>query len=100
MVTTRASVVDVVERYIYGLGKGDFGEASLAPDVTYESPISPKKVGQEAVDFLLSLKPVIKGVEIKSHMVEGDNCATVFDLDTVHGVVHIFDRFRVENGQL
>ena len=25
MVTTRASVVDVVERYIYGLGKGDFG---------------------------------------------------------------------------
>ena len=96
----RNTIIEVVESHINGLGKGNFSQASLAPDVTYQSPISPKKVGQEAIDFLLSPKPLIKGVEIKSHLVEGDTWATVFDLNTVHGVVHVFDRFRVENGLL
>ena len=97
---TRKAMVEVVESYVNGLGNGDFSKVPFAPDVTYESPISPKKTGQEVIDFLSGLFPIIKGVQIKQHMVEGEYCATIFDLDTQHGTVYIFDRFLVEDGQL
>ena len=97
---TRKAMVEVVESYVNGLGNGDFSKVPFAPDVTYESPISPKKTGQEVIDFLSGLFPIIEGVQIKEHIVEGDTCATVFDLNTIHGSVHIFDRFWVENDRL
>ena len=34
------------------------------------------------------------------HIVEGEHCASLFDLDTIHGVIPVLDRFRVVNGQL
>jgi hypothetical protein len=98
--TTRAEVIDVVERYINGLGSRDFSQAVLAPDITYESPISPKRTGQEVIDFLSGLFPIITGVKIREHMVEGDLCATLFDLYTTEGTLYVFDRFHVEDGQL
>ncbi len=98
--TARSAIIQVVESYIYGLGSGDFSKVPFAPDVTYESPISPRRTGQEAIDFLTGLFPIMRGSEIKEHIVEGNICASIFDIHTVHGTLHIFDRFRVENGQL
>jgi hypothetical protein len=98
--TTREAVVDVVERYINGLGNRDFSRAALAPDISFESPISPKRTGQDVIDFLSGLFPIITGVKIREHVVEGNLCATVFDLYTTEGTLHIFDRFCVEEGQL
>lgn len=101
MVTAvREEVISIVESYVHGLGNGDFSHVPFAPDVTYESPISPKRTGKETIDFLSSLFPIMRGAEIKEHLVEGSTCATIFDLHTEHGTLHIFDRFRVEDGQL
>lgn len=97
---TREAVIDVVERYIQGLANRDFSQASLAPDISYESPISPKRTGQDVIDFLSGLFPIITGATIHEHIVEGDLCVTRFDLYTTEGTLYILDRFRVENGQL
>jgi hypothetical protein len=100
MGTLRTTITEVVESYVNGLGNRDLNNVPFAPDVTYESPISPLRRGQEVINFLTSLFPAIKGVQIKEHLVEGDYCATIFDLETLYGTIHIFDRFKVEGGQL
>jgi hypothetical protein len=96
----RQEKVAVVERYLNGLGKGDFSHVPFADNVTYESPLTPKKTGREAINFLSGLFPIIRGVEIRQHIVEGDYVATLFHLQTANGVTAVFDRFRVEAGKL
>ncbi len=75
-------------------------QGALRPDVAYESPLTPKLSGERAINFLKGLFPIIKGVEIKQHVVEGDHVATIFDLETERGITAVFDCFRVEDGQL
>jgi predicted SnoaL-like aldol condensation-catalyzing enzyme len=97
---TREEKIAVVESYIYGLGNGDFVNVPFADDVSYESPLTPKRTGQDAIDFLAALFPIMKGAEIQQHIVEGDYVATVFQLRTPNGVTAIFDKFRVVDGKL
>ena len=97
---TREEQIAVVESYIYGLGNGDFANVPFADDVSYESPLTPKRRGKEAIDFLAALLPIMRGAEIQQHIVEGDYVATVFHLRTSNGVTAIFDKFRVVNGKL
>ena len=42
----------------------------------------------------------VKGIQLKQHIVEGDYVATVFDMDTVHGVDRVFDRIHIVNGEI
>jgi hypothetical protein len=37
---------------------------------------------------------------IRQHIVDGEYCATLFDFDTVFGVIPVLDRLRVVDGQL
>ena len=67
---TRKEKLAVVEVYLKGLGARDFSTVPFAPDVTYESPLTPRLSGKEAIDFLKGLFPIIKGVEIKQHVVD------------------------------
>ena len=79
----------------------DLSGVAFAPDVTFESPLSPKLTGEQAVvDFLSGLFQAIKDVRVKQHIVEGEYVATVFDFDTTFGVIPVFDCFRVSNGKL
>jgi hypothetical protein len=97
---TREEKIAVVESYIYGLGNGDFSQVPFADDVSYESPLTPKRTGKDAIDFLAALFPIIRGAEIQQHIVEGEYIATVFHLRTPNGVTAIFDKFRVADGTL
>jgi hypothetical protein len=97
---TREEKIAVVESYIYGLGKADFSHVPFADDVSYESPLTPKRIGKDAIDFLSALFPIMRGAEIQQHIVEGEYVATVFHLRTPNGVTTIFDKFRVIDGKL
>lgn len=97
---TREEKVAVVESYIHGLGNGNFSNVPFADDVSYESPLTPKRSGKEAIDFLTALFPIMRGAEIQQHIVEGEYVATAFHLKTSNGVTSIFDKFRVVNGQI
>ena len=97
---TRAEKIAVVESYIHGLGNGDFSDVPFAEDVSYESPLTPKRKARDAIEFLSALFPIMRGAEVKQHIVEGEYVATVFDLRTPNGVTTVFDRFRVIDGKL
>ena len=97
----REEMIKVVEGYLDGLRDKDLSGVAFASDITFESPLSPRLTGRQAViDFLTGLFPVIRDVRIRQHIVEGEYVATLFDLDTTFGVIPIFDCFRVVNGEL
>jgi hypothetical protein len=95
---TREEKIAVVERYIYGLGNGDFSQVPFADDVSYESPLTPKRTRQDAIAFLSALFPIMRGADVQQHIVEGEYVATVFHLRTPNGVTTVFDKFRVVDG--
>ena len=97
---TREENTAVVESYIYGLGNGDFSDVPFADDVSYESPLTPKRTGKDAIEFLSALFPIMRGAEVKQHIVEGEYVATVFHLKTPNGSTVVFDKFRVIDGKL
>ena len=44
--------------------------------------------------------PMIKGIRLKQHIVEGDYMATVFDMETINGLDHVFDRIQVVDEEI
>jgi limonene-1,2-epoxide hydrolase len=97
----REDVVRVVENYLNGLGSKDLSTAVFHPDLVFEGPLGPPILGAEAVrEFLAGMFPVLKGVDIVRHIVEGEWCATVFRLDTAFGVIAVMDCFHVVDGQI
>ena len=97
---TKQEKVAVVESYLNGLGGGDFSAVPFADDVSYESPLTPKLVGREAIEFLQGLFPIMRGVDIQQHIVEDEYIATVFHLKTPNGSTAVFDKVRVVDGKL
>lgn len=75
--------------------------ANIAKDVTFEGPLVPKLAGRQTIKgFLASMLPMIRGTQVKQHIVEGDYVATVFDMETVNGVDHVFDRIHIVHGEI
>ena len=97
---TREQKIEVVESYIRGLGGRDFTGVPFAESVSYQSPLTARRFGRDAIEFLEGIFPVILGAEIRQHIVEGDYVASVFDLEVATGTVAVFDKFRVADGKL
>ena len=95
----RSAVAAAVDRYLEGLGGRNLSGVPFAPAVTLESPLTETLVGVErVVEFLTGLFPAVKAVRVKRHIVEGEFDAVQFDLDTVFGVIPVFDCIRVRDG--
>jgi hypothetical protein len=61
----------------------------------------PKLTGRATIlGFLTQILPEVKGIQLKQHIVEGDYVATIFDMETVNGVDHVFDRIHIVDGQI
>jgi hypothetical protein len=100
-VMSREENVSVVEASWDCFVTKDLSNVSFAEDVTFEGPRMPKLEGRATVlGFLAHILPMVKGIELKQHIVEGNYVATVFDMETVHGVDHVFDRIHVVGGQI
>ena len=97
----RSENIAVVESYLKSLASKDLSSVPFASGITFEGPLMPKLTGRETiVGFLSSILPLIKGIEIKQHIADGEYVATVFDMQTVNGVDHVVDLCRVVNGEL
>jgi hypothetical protein len=100
---SREQKVAVVEAYLDCFATQDVSNVSFAEDVTLEGPRMPKLTGRASVvGFLTQILPMVTGIQVKQHIdiVEGDYVATVFDMETVNGVDHVFDRIHVVDGQI
>ena len=97
----REQKVAAVEAYLECFKTKDLSKVPLAENVTFEGPLVGTLTGRHTVaDFLQSILPMVKGVRVKQHIVEGDYVATVFDMETVKGVDHVFDRIHVVGGEI
>ena len=93
--------IEVVEQYLDALQTGDLSSVPFAPDVTFESPLSPRVTGRDAVlETLRGMLPAVLGVEVRDHVAAGELVATRFTLSTPSGPIDVFDRLRVVNGLL
>jgi ketosteroid isomerase-like protein len=98
---SREEKVSVVEAYLDCFVTKDLSRVSFAEDVTFEGPRMPKLAGRATVlGFLEHILPMVRGIQLKQHIVEGDYVATVFDMETVNGVDHVCDRIHVVDGQI
>jgi hypothetical protein len=97
----REQKVAVVDAYLDCFVTKDLSKVRFADDITLEGPRMPKLVGkQNVIGFLMTILPMIKGIRLKQHIVEGDYVATVFDMETINGVDHVFDRIHVVNEEI
>ena len=98
---SREQKVAVVEAYLDCFATKDLSKVSFAEDVTFEGPRMPKLTGRAAIlGFLAQILPVVRRIQLKQHIVEGDFVATIFDMETVSGVDHVFDRIHIVDGQI
>lgn len=98
---SREEKVSVVEAYLDCFESKDFSKLSFAEDISFEGPGIPKLAGRATVlGFLAHILPMVKGIQLKQHIVEGDYVATVFNMETVNGVDQVFDRIHIVGGQI
>ncbi len=76
-------------------------QVPLAENVTFEGLLVGTLTGRQTVKgFLASILPMVKGVHVEQHIVEGNYVATVFGMERVNGVDHVFDRIQVVDGEI
>jgi hypothetical protein len=98
---TRSEKIAVVDRYFKGLVDKDLTFVSFAANISFEGPLMPKLTGRDTIlGFLNSILPMIKDVQVKQHIVDGDYVATVLDMETVNGVDHVVDVCLVMNNEI
>ena len=98
---SRDECVAIVEAYLNGLEAKDLSNVPFAADITFEGPRVPRLIGrQSVVGFLTSIMPLVKRIEIKQHLVDGEFVATMFDMETVNGTDKVVDWLQVSGGQL
>ena len=98
---SREQKVAAVEAYLDCFATKDLSKVSFAQDVTFEGPGMPKLRGRPSLlGFLTHILPMVKGIRLKQHIVEGDHVATVFDMETVNGVDHVCDWIHIVDGQI
>ncbi len=98
---SREQKVAAVEAYLDCFATKDLSKVPFAEDVTFEGPRMPKLTGRATIlGFLAQILPMVRGIQLKQHIVEGDYVATVFDMETVNGVDHVFDRIHIVDGKI
>lgn len=97
----REKNIAVVEAYLECFSTKDPSAVPFAADVTFEGPLMPRLTDRPSVlGFLKAILPMVKGVDIKQHIVEGEYVATVFDMETINGVDHVVDTIHVVDNQI
>ncbi|HTR36665.1 MAG TPA: nuclear transport factor 2 family protein [Bryobacteraceae bacterium] len=98
---SREQKVAVVESYLDCFATKDLSKVPFAEDVTFEGPLMPRLTGRATVlAFLAQILPMVRCIQLKQHIVEGDYVATVLDMETVNGVNHVFDRIHIVDGEI
>ena len=97
--TSREEAVRILERYFKALMSHDVSDVPLAPDVVFKRPNGEEYHGIAKVkDFLSNLNWTSLNVE--GHIIDGDQCATLFDYERPGFSIKGFDYFLFENGKI
>ncbi|RXH56433.1 nuclear transport factor 2 family protein [Granulicella sibirica] len=98
---SREQSIAAVEAYLECFTTKDPSNLPFAEDVTFEGPRMPKLTGRSMVQgFLTHILPMVKSVQLKRNIVEGDYVATIFDMETVSGIDHVCDQIHIVDGKI
>jgi hypothetical protein len=93
--------IALVESYLACFASKDLSAIPFAAQVVFEGPTWPTMTGRQAVlGFLRMILPGIRQAHVKQHIVDGDRVATIFDMETDHGVEHVCDCIEIANGEI
>ena len=93
--------IKVVESYLNALRNKDLTHAPLADDVRFDNPISGEHTGSENLKaFLDGFLLAINDIKIVQHVCEGENVVTLWEANTVFGIISILEKFRVQDKKI
>lgn len=97
----RESNIETVERYLDAIRSKDLSRSPIMADLVFADPLVGELEGEEAWrDFVGQMLPAINDVRVRQHISEGDHVATLWEADTVWGIIPIFELFTVEDGRI
>jgi limonene-1,2-epoxide hydrolase len=97
---SRSEQVAVVEAFFAAIVSKDLSRLPVDPDLTAQSPLTPKLRGRAALAYLEKIAANVKAIRVTQHIVEGDFVATLFEEDTAHGVIPVFATFEIVAGRI
>jgi hypothetical protein len=97
--TSREEVIRILDSYFKALMSHDVSEVPLSPDIVFIRPTGEEYHGIEKVKkFLSNLNWA--SLRIEGHIIDGDQCATLFDYERPGFSIKGFDYFLLENGMI
>ncbi len=97
---SRNEKVAVVESFLNCMASGELDRLPIAPELTVESPLTPKLSGEAAMEYVKAVAAGTKGIQVVQHIVEGDHVATLSENETVNGPLSVFSKFQIESGRI
>ena len=97
-----ANTKDTVDRFNRALEKKDFtaARALLADDLHFEGPIDRFDRADDYVAAVTRLYGMVKGVQHQATIVEGDDVAVFYILDTPVAKAPVAEWYRVRDGRI
>ena len=97
--TSREEAVRILDIYFKALMSHDVSKVPLAPDVVFIRPNGEEYHGIEKVQqFISSLNWTF--LKVEGHIIDGDQCASLFDYERPGFRIKGFDYFLLENGKI
>jgi len=92
----------VVARYFAAFGAGDVAAARglLWDDLSFQGPLDTFTNADDLVKALSALAPIVKGVQLRKVLVDGDDVATFYDMLTPMGTSPIAEWHHVRDGKI
>ncbi len=97
---SRDEKVSVVESFLDCIASGKLDRLPIAPELTVESPLTPKLSGEAAIEYVKAVAAGTKAIQIVQHIVEGDYVATLSENETINGSLSVFSKFQIESGRI
>ncbi len=97
---SRDENVAVVELFLNCIASGELDRLPITPELTVESPLTPKLSGEAAMEYVKAVAAGTKGIQVLQHIVEGDHVATLSENETLNGRLSVFSKFRIEAGRI
>jgi ketosteroid isomerase-like protein len=98
-----ADATEIVGRYKQAFGSGDVQAARLllADDFHFKGPFEEFDNPDDYLQSLAKLAPIVKGVNVKKILADGDDVVTIYDLETsTVGTSPIAEWATVEDGKI
>ena len=102
MTNVSTDAATVVARYFAAFGGGDVTTARqlLWDDLSFHGPIDTFNNADDLIRSLSALAPLVKGIEQRKVLVDGDDVATFYDMLTPMGTSPIAEWHHVRDGKI